>query len=91
MLGEFNLDEILKQFLGQERADPLAAAWRGDRYASFENAKTKETPLVFLVDARQCRKMPPAFSVNTAKRSKRNIAVAHAAFPPPEFLPVPHR
>jgi hypothetical protein len=50
VMGEFNLDELLKQFLDQERGDKLAAAWRGDRYASFENQKTKETLLVFLVD-----------------------------------------
>jgi hypothetical protein len=49
VMGEFNLAEVLKQYLGQERADPLAAAWRGDRYASFENSKTKEIPLVVLV------------------------------------------
>jgi hypothetical protein len=49
-MGEFNLDEVLKQFLDQERADTLAAAWRGDRYASFENQKTRDTLLVLLVD-----------------------------------------
>jgi hypothetical protein len=46
VLGEFGLQEVLKQFLGQDRADALAAAWAGDRYALFENTKTKETPLV---------------------------------------------
>jgi hypothetical protein len=46
VLGEFGLQEVLKQFLGQDRADTLAAAWAGDRYALFENTKTKETPLV---------------------------------------------
>jgi hypothetical protein len=50
VVGEFNLDEVLKQFLDQDRADKLAAAWRGDRYASFENQKTQESLLVFLVD-----------------------------------------
>jgi hypothetical protein len=49
-MGEFNLDEVLKQFLDQPRGDKLAAAWRGDRYASFENQKTKEILLVFLID-----------------------------------------
>ena len=49
VMGEFNLDEVLKQFLGQERADALASAWRGDRYASFEDAKTKEVSTVFLL------------------------------------------
>jgi hypothetical protein len=46
VLGEFGLQEVLKQFLGQDRADTLATAWAGDRYALFENTKTKETPLV---------------------------------------------
>jgi hypothetical protein len=49
VMGEFNLDEVLKQFLGQERADKLAEAWRGDRYASFQNQKTNQILLVFLV------------------------------------------
>jgi len=49
VMGEFNLDEVLKQFLDQDRADKLSTAWRGDRYASFENQKTKQVLLVFLV------------------------------------------
>jgi hypothetical protein len=47
VLGEFGLQEVLKQFLGQDRADTLAAAWAGDRYALFEDPKTKEISLVF--------------------------------------------
>jgi len=47
VMGEFGLDEILRQFLGQERAAALSPAWDGDRYAVFEDAKTKETPVVF--------------------------------------------
>jgi hypothetical protein len=50
VLGEFNLDEVLKQFLDQPRGDKLAAAWRGDRYASFENQQTGQSLLVFLLD-----------------------------------------
>ena len=46
IMGEFGLREILRQFLGADRADLLSPAWAGDRYAVFENAK-KETPLVF--------------------------------------------
>lgn len=49
VMGEFGLDEVLKQYLGQERAAALSPAWRGDRYAVFEDAKTKETRLVFLL------------------------------------------
>jgi hypothetical protein len=47
VMGEFGLQEILKQFLGQQRADQLSPAWAGDRYAVFENAKSKRTLLVF--------------------------------------------
>lgn len=49
VLGEFGLDEVLKQLLGSERAEALSPAWDGDRYALFEHAKTKETSLVFLL------------------------------------------
>ncbi len=47
VMGEFGLQEILKQFLGEDRASLLSPAWAGDRYAVFEDAKTKQTPLVF--------------------------------------------
>jgi len=47
VMGEFGLGEVLKQFLGQDRADNISSAWAGDRYAVFEDSKTKTTPLVF--------------------------------------------
>jgi len=47
VLGEFGFAEVLKQFLGQERADMTSSAWKGDRYAIFENAKNKNSSLVF--------------------------------------------
>src|SRR5271155_2440542 len=46
-MGEFGLGEVLKQLLDENRAELLAPAWKGDRYAVFEDAKTKSTPLVF--------------------------------------------
>ena len=46
-MGEFGLQEILKQFLGEDRASLLSPAWAGDRYAVFEDATTKNFPLVF--------------------------------------------
>ncbi|MGA3294522.1 MAG: hypothetical protein ABSE45_11135 [Candidatus Acidiferrales bacterium] len=49
VMGEFGLNEILKQFIGEERADGLSPAWDGDRYAVFEDAKTKETPTVLFL------------------------------------------
>jgi hypothetical protein len=46
-MGEFGVQEILKQLLDENRAELLAPAWKGDRYAVFEDAKTKSNPLVF--------------------------------------------
>ena len=49
VLGEFGLDEVLKQYLDTDRAEGLSPAWDGDRYAVFENTKTKNTALVFIL------------------------------------------
>ena len=46
VMGEFGLQEILKQFLGEDRANLLSPAWAADRYAVFEDSK-KQNPLVF--------------------------------------------
>src|SRR5262249_21812387 len=46
VLGEFGWKEVLKQFLGQDRATPLAEAWAGDRYHVYENKATKHLVLV---------------------------------------------
>ena len=48
-MGEFGVQEILKQFLAKERSTALAADWTGDRYAIFENQKNKRTMLEFLI------------------------------------------
>jgi hypothetical protein len=48
-MGEFGVQEILKQFLAKNRSTTLAAAWAGDRYAIFENQKNKRTLMVFRV------------------------------------------
>ncbi len=49
VMGEFGLQELLKQFLDADRAAALAPAWSGDRYAVFEDSQTGQTPLVFLL------------------------------------------
>lgn len=46
LLGEFGWVEVLKQFLGNDRAKPLAAAWEGDRYQLFENTQSKKLLLI---------------------------------------------
>src|SRR5271156_780898 len=39
-MGEFGFGEILKQFKKENRDEALSAAWKGDRYAVFEDDKT---------------------------------------------------
>jgi hypothetical protein len=46
VMGEFGWKEVLKQFLDNERAKNLAAAWDGDRYAVIEHKQTKKLILV---------------------------------------------
>jgi hypothetical protein len=48
-MGEFGVEEILKQFLAKNRSVTLADAWAGDRYAIYENPKNKRTLLVFRI------------------------------------------
>jgi hypothetical protein len=38
IMGEFGFHQVFKQFLGNERADDLAATWSGDRYAIYEQS-----------------------------------------------------
>ncbi len=48
VMGEFGVDEVLKTFLDDNRAN-ISQAWAGDRYATFENEKSKQVSLVFLL------------------------------------------
>jgi len=45
-MGEFGWKEVLKQFLDNDRAKSMAAAWDGDRYAVYEHKQTKKIILV---------------------------------------------
>jgi hypothetical protein len=49
VMGEFGWKEVLKQFLGEERAKTLAATWEGDRYVVYEHKRTKRLVLVSLL------------------------------------------
>jgi hypothetical protein len=42
VMGEFGWKEILKQYIGEERAKPLAAGWNGDRYVVYEQKASKK-------------------------------------------------
>jgi hypothetical protein len=51
VLGEFGLQEVLKQFLDEVRATQLAAVWAGDRYALYEQASAGKLLLAVRVRA----------------------------------------
>jgi hypothetical protein len=85
VLGEFGLDEVLKDYLGETRADALSSAWAGDRYAVFEDEKTKETPLVFqlaLDNAEDAAGFYTQYSVALGLKYKQQTNV----FRQPEYL-----
>jgi hypothetical protein len=48
-MGEFGVGEVLKQFKKDNSENPLSTAWKGDRYAVFDDPKSKTTPLVFRI------------------------------------------
>jgi hypothetical protein len=85
VLGEFGLDEVLKGYLGNARADSLSPAWTGDRYAVFEDQKTNETPLVFrlaLDNAEDAAGFYTQYSVALGMKYKQQTNV----FRQPEYL-----
>ena len=50
VMGEFGVQEVLKQFLGDDAAKLTSPGWAGDRYAVFEDNKAKTLPVVFVLD-----------------------------------------
>jgi hypothetical protein len=50
IMGEFGWKEALRQFLGEERATPVSSTWNGDRYAVYEQKKTKRLLLIARLD-----------------------------------------
>ena len=46
VMGEFGWKEVLKQFLDNDRAKTLAAAWDGDWYTLYEEKQSKRLVLV---------------------------------------------
>ena len=46
VMGEFATNEIVKQFLGKERANEVAPSWAGDRYAIYQRESGPQTLLL---------------------------------------------
>jgi hypothetical protein len=49
VMGQFGVEEVLKQFFDEPRALRISPTWNGDRYAVFEDPKTKNLKLVWIV------------------------------------------
>jgi hypothetical protein len=71
LMGEFGWKEVLKQFLNEERAIPLAAAWSSDRYILFEQKKTKKLVLIARVDLADDRATARFFSAYSEVLAKK--------------------
>jgi hypothetical protein len=50
IMGEFGWKEVLKQFLGEDKATPVSSSWNGDRYVVYEQKKTKRLLLITRLD-----------------------------------------
>ena len=46
-MGEFGWKEVLKEFLGEERAQNVAAGWDGDDYATYEQKDNTKHLMLF--------------------------------------------
>jgi hypothetical protein len=79
VLGEFAVDEILKQFLGKERADKIAPSWSGDRYAVYQRESGMQTLLVIrlkLADEPAATRFFEAYRNLLEKKDEKRTAVS---------------
>ncbi len=84
VIGEFALGEVLKQFLDANKAEQFASMWHGDRYALFENKKTKHTILVILL-ALDTEKDAASFFGADSEAFEKKYAVKQPVAEGPEF------
>ena len=78
LMGEFGWKEVLKQYLGEERAGPLAAAWDGDRYLVYEQQSSKRLLLVarlHLVSSEQANRFFGQYSELLEKKHEQRTAL----------------
>lgn len=85
IVGEFGLQEILKQFLGEQQATALAPDWWGDRYAILESKETKASLLLFRLRVDSPSHAVAFYKVYSTLLRKKYPAASHA-FSAPEFL-----
>jgi hypothetical protein len=84
-MGEFGWKEILKQFVGEEKAKSTAAAWEGDRYLVYEEKQSKRLLLVArlrLANAEQTQRFFEQYSEALLKKHGSQTSLSRK----PNFL-----
>jgi hypothetical protein len=79
VLGEFALGEVLKQFIGKERAEQLAPSWAGDRYAIYQRESGEQTLLLIrlkLADETAATGFFGAYRTLLEKKDEKRTAVS---------------
>jgi hypothetical protein len=79
VMGEFAVNEILKQFLGKEQADAIAPSWKGDRYAIYQRESGTQTLLLMrlkLADQAAATRFFGAYRNLLEKKDEKRTAVS---------------
>jgi hypothetical protein len=71
IMGEFGWREVLKQFLGETKAEPVAEGWDGDRYVVFEQKQSKKLLLVARVRLASEQQRKEFFATYSAALEKK--------------------
>ena len=85
IVGEFGLQEILKQYLDAAQAKEFTPDWSGDRYAILENKKSKSSLLVLRLSLDSAAHATQFFT-SYSKLLRKKHADAKQVFTAPEFL-----
>jgi len=80
VMGEFATNEILKQFLGKERADAISPSWSGDRYAIYQRESGMQTLLLIrlkLADEAAATRFFGAYRDLLEKKDENRTDISH--------------
>jgi hypothetical protein len=80
VMGEFATNEILKQFLGKERADGISPSWSGDRYAIYQRESGMQTLLLIrlkLADEAAATRFFGAYRDLLEKKDENRTDISH--------------
>jgi hypothetical protein len=84
-LGEFGWNEVLKQFLGADRAGKLSASWNGDIYATYESKDAKQL-LLFARIRLDSNETAARFFGQYSEALEKKYAVRTHLFRRPDFF-----